>query len=260
MPRKSTCGGVLLALAVLLASFSAAHASRRGATARSPEISRAGELNISLAYNYMNNGQLDVALERALRAERSDPRSALVHAVQGMIYQRLGNGDRAGAAFARADQYGAEEGRIQNMYAAWLCERERYDEAAVHFATAIADPLFQEAPLAMNNAARCRRSAGDLAGAEQHYRQALSRQPENQTALRGLAEVMLSQSQPISARAFLERLQALRELDADELALGIRIEDAAGDARAAARYRQRLQEYQQRHPSGDAPVDDEASP
>ena len=44
----------------------------------------------------------------------------------------------------------------------------------------------------------------------------------------------------LKARAFLQRREAVAPLTAPELALAIEIETAAGDARAAARYRNQL--------------------
>ncbi|MBP6626737.1 MAG: hypothetical protein KA187_04920, partial [Arenimonas sp.] len=95
-----------IALAALLA---AALASCAGADTQAPgedsaanslaEMSSKGQANLSLAQNYLANDQIELALDRANRALRSDPTSSDVQIVLGMVREKMGDLDRAGASY-----------------------------------------------------------------------------------------------------------------------------------------------------------------
>lgn len=249
--RPLLAGGLVL----LLAACAGGTGGTRS-TAAAPEMSSKGLANLQLAQNYLKVGKLDIAIDRANRALRSDPDSADVHVVLGMIRQALNDSARAGEHYKRAAELGPDTGHVLNAYGAWLCERQQYDEADAVFSRAVLDPFYESKAQAYYNAGRCSILAGRLDRAEAPLRKGLELNPDEPALLEQMAHLQYRQGNFLSARAFLQRREALGEVGADMLELGVSIEEAAGDPEAASRYRARLR---QGFP-GHAPVTTEGSP
>jgi len=201
-----------------------------------------GVANLNLAQNYLAAGRLEYALDRANRALRSDPNSADVQVVLGMIRERLGDSSRAGEHFARAAKLDPDSGHVLNVHAVWLCERGRAAEADAAFSRAVKDPFYKSRDQAYFNAGKCALLAGQLDVAERHLRQGLEVAPESPGLLAKMAELQFRQGNYMNARAFYQRRESLGSLSAELLDLASRIEQGAGDTAAAGRYRQRLQD------------------
>ena len=224
----------LLALAV-----TAAPAKSKSSTP--PALSRNGQINLGLAQNYLESNNLEDALDRAKRAVAADPNYGETHAVLGLVYLRIG--DRANAALEldTALKLAPNSGSILNAHGAWLCEQGQFDQADLEFRQALADPFFANPMQAFFNAGKCSQKAGRMPIAESYLRSALSRAPNDPRVLMTLAEVELAQGSWLEARAFAQRRLAVATT-ADALDLAARIEDAAGDKAAAARYRRQRSE------------------
>lgn len=234
MRREAMVVGLVLALA------GCAGGTPKADVAPRDQLSRAGELNLGMAQRYLRKGDPETAIERAQQALRTDPQSAEVYAMLGMIHQSIDQQDRAGTFYERAARLAPNEGNILNIYAAWLCGQGKADEADGLFKRALADPFYKSRGQAAYNAGRCALQAGRPERAEAHLRNALELTPEDPLALEALAELKLAQGDALGARAFLQRREAASAATAEVLALGVRVERAAGDERAAARYQARL--------------------
>lgn len=204
-------------------------------------MSNKGLANLSLAQNYLAAGRLEFAMDRANRALRSDPNSADVQIVLGMIRERLGDTPRAGEHFAHAARLGPESGHVLNVYGVWLCEQGSTAEADALFVRAGKDVFYKSKEQALFNAGKCAIKAGQLDKAEDYLRKGLALAPENGPLLSEMARLQYLRGDYMSARAFVQRREALGGANGDLLNLAANIEQAAGDPAAAARYRQRLQ-------------------
>lgn len=209
---------------------------------RDPEgsMTPAGLANLQLAQSYMARGELEQALSRGRRAERSDPSSPDVQIVLGMIQERAGNAGLAGEHFARAVSLAPNTGHVLNAQGAFLCgtgQREKADEV---LRRAAEDRFFANRELAFFNAGKCAFEAGDKDKAVAYLRQGLELKPQEPRLLELMARVQFSRGEYLAARAFLQRREAIGPAGPEMLELAIRIEEAAGDRDAAARYRGRL--------------------
>lgn len=256
------------ALALVLAIATIAGCSKQGRVievpgyagpaARQPsaakgEMTNGGAINLGLAQQYLQSGQLEMAMDRANRALASDPDVGTVHALLGLIYDRIGDQARATASFQRAVQLAPNTGSVLNAYGTWLCSHGDTAGAAQQFARALADPFFASPGEAHFNAGHCLLKAGQPAQAEVALRRALDEPGSNLGAvLMSLAQASLAQNKLLEARAFVQRRESMGAT-ADVLELAARIEEAAGDTAAAARYRTRLQALQGRPASGGNP-------
>lgn len=239
---RHLCLAAMLSLAAGCASTGAPTSPGASASSAHSAMSNKGQANLSLAQNYLAADQMEYAMDRANRALRSDPNSADVQVVLGMIRQRLDDEARAGVHFAHAAKLAPDAGHVLNMHAIWLCQQEKAAEADALFSRAVKDPFFKAKESAYFNAGKCALKVGQADKAAQYFRQGLALAPQNKLLLTQMAQVQLQRGDAMSARAFYQRRESLGAPTAELFELGARIEDAAGDRAAAARYRQRAQD------------------
>ncbi|MDY0022269.1 type IV pilus biogenesis/stability protein PilW [Arenimonas caeni] len=206
------------------------------------KMSSKGLANLQLAQTYLRQGRLDVALDRASRAQRLDPQSADVQVVLGMIRQALDDQARAGDHFERAVKLAPDAGHVLNVRGVWLCERQRYDEADALFERAVKDPFYEDKAQSYFNAGRCAMLGGRLDRAEAPLRKGLELDPKHPLLLEQMARLQFRQGNFLGARAFFQRREAVGEVGAELLELAASIEEGAGDRAAAERYRARLKQ------------------
>lgn len=228
-------------LALVLLGCVATTAAARKHSDQPAGISQAGQINLGLAQNYYDNGDLESALDRNLRALRSDPGSADVHAMLGLIYDRISQPEKAAAEFGRALALAPNNGAILNIHGVWLCQGGHAAEADAQFVRALQDPFYKQPEQALFNAGKCAFKAGQLPKAEGFLRRSLEKAPDQPEVLMTLAQVEYAEGSYMDARAFIQRRDALGSRP-EVLDLAARIEEGAGDHRAAERYRQRLRD------------------
>lgn len=191
---------------------------------------------VQLGMHYFKEGEYKAALIKLKRALEIDPHSADAHGGIAILYEQLGNLELAGEHYQRAVQANPSDPGLQNNYGAYLCKVDRYQEAEAHFMAAIKDPLYSTPEVAHTNAGICARKNNDMVGAEQHFRAALRFNTKFADALAQMVRLSYDQRNYLSARAFLQRYQIERALDASLLWLAILIEQALGDQASMASY------------------------
>ncbi len=212
--------------------------SRKDANANAKE---AAELQVKLGRGYMEQGELEVAMERLQRALRLDPRSVDAHTMMAVLNERINRPAQAESFYRKAERLAPDNGDVNNNLGAFLCGSGRQREADAYFLKALNDPFYRSPAAALSNAGVCALKAGDTAKAEEYFRRVLTTQPNNATALFELARLSYLKGDALRARAFVQRLEASAPADPVALDLGQRIETRLGDAAAARRYASRLQ-------------------
>lgn len=202
--------------------------------------SAVAQRSINAAQELLDQGDAEAALAEASAAVRADPRNALAHLARSQALEALGRGEEAARDLQRAFTLAPKSGPVLNAYGAWLCRNGRAEEAMQRFVEALADEAYARPAQAMANAGSCAASVGWVERAELNFRAALALAPNDAQSLLGMAKLEHDRGDHLRARAFLQRREALAPLTAPELVLAIAIEEAAGDARAAARYRKQL--------------------
>ena len=231
-----------LVFVVILALVASADISAKKDVVGSKQMSSAGRTNMGLALSYLRSGDLKVALDYANKANRTDSGASEVHTMLGMIYAQINDHGKALQEYQRSVALAPTDGNTLNAYGAYACGQGKYDVADEQFNKAIVDPFYRQQEQSLFNAGKCAKNAGQLAKSEGYLRRALAKAPDHRDSLYMLAEVELAQGAPMDARAFIQRLDSLGAADARTLELAARIEDVAGDARAASRYRQRMRD------------------
>lgn len=226
---------LMLGLLVACASTDRTQVGRKGT-----RNTRAADIQVQLGSSYMQQGKLDLALEKLTRAVQLDPQSAMAHSVLAILFEQIKNDEQARVHYEKSIKLSGGGGDVRNNYGQFLCRRQRFAEADVQFQAALKDPFYKGHAVAATNAGICARNAGDLEKSENYLRAALQQQPGYVPALLPMAAVLQARGQHLNARAFVQRFEAAGAPSAEMFALGIDVEQSLGDRRAAADYRARL--------------------
>ena len=231
---------LLAAAAVLLAAGSGCTTTTTDKS--DEELLKAAETNTALGRQYMDRGQHEIALEKLKRAVGFDKTYSPAHTMLGVLYETIGEIDKAEDEFRLAVRYDPEDGDVNNNLGAFLCRHGNPGEADAYFMAAVEDPFYSTPAIAWVNAGSCALDRGELDKAESYLRQSLDYDKRMGAALLPMADVSYRKGAYLRARAFLQRYEAVAPLSEEGLRLGVSIETALGDEEAAERYRTRLRE------------------
>lgn len=251
MRPERALAAVMFALAIAgLAGCATGGTSRPSSVVDNPVKSdpdnprtKAAKENTELGLGYMRQGKLEVALEKLNKALAADPRHVDAHTVIAVLYEQIGDKAKAEEHYRRAVQLRPRSGNENNNYGWFLCNAlGRHDDSAAYFEKAVADPFYQTPVVALTNAGSCAIKAGRFDVAERDLRLALERDPNQVSALLGMASVLYGRNEFFKARAFIQRYEAVGQASAESLMLGRNIELRLGNASAAVDYTRRLRE------------------
>lgn len=225
----------LAALTISLAGCASSSGRSSGA-----DLARASEINLNLAVEQLRKGNLALAKEKLDRALEQNPRNAAAHSTAGVLYERLGETNKADSHYQRAIALDPKNSEYKNNYAAYLCKRGAYERGEKLALQAAKDLLYRTREAAFFNAGTCARSRGDLTRAGALFRAALEVRPRFAAALLELAEIEYEQQNYLSARGFLERYMEVGRATPASLWLGVQIERALGNTAVEQHYANRL--------------------
>lgn len=201
----------------------------------------AARTHTELAQRYMRQGRLKAALKKLQIAVKFDHDYAPAHTLLAVLYERIGELDKAGAQYRRALDLEPKDGSANNNYGAFLCKKGEHKKSLAYFHKALADPFYQTPDRAWSNAGICAMKIPDDAMAIADFRKALKINPKNADALYRLAAIFYKKNDAFRASAFLQRFDALQHPSPQSLALGYRIATRLGDAEGARTYLEKLQ-------------------
>lgn len=205
-----------------------------------PQTEKASDINLELGIDYFRKGNLALAKEKIDRAVEQNPRNAKAQAAAGLLYDRLNDPKKSETYMEKAVSLDPQNPDILNNAAVMLCKRGEHSKGEKYFVRAAENPLYKTPEVAYLNAGNCARGANDLTAAEAHYRKALSVRPRFQEPLYQMADLEFRKKSYMSARGFIERFLAAGKSTPSVLWLGVQVENALGNATAAANYGQRL--------------------
>jgi type IV pilus assembly protein PilF len=205
---------------------------------KSPED--AATYNARLAIAYMQKGNMAAGREKIEKALDQDPKNPMVHTAAGLIYDRLGDEQRAESHYSTALRLKPDDPEVLNYYGVYLCRKGKVKEGEKLFLKAARNPEYTTPELAYNNAGLCLRSDGQLDGAEKYFKQALAAQPLFGDAMLQLADLNFERGRMTDAQSMVQRYLAGRPASPQILWLGVRIERALGNRAAADTYAKRL--------------------
>ncbi len=245
MRRDRLQGLLVLLLACCLAACGTTDTRRAdgtssGASNKAAARASAAGTNVQLGQGYMEQGRLELAMEKLTRAIEIDPRSTSAHTVIAVLYERISDPVNARIHYKRASELSPRAGDVLNNYGAFLCNQGEYAAADALFVRALADPFYKTPAVAHANRGACAASSGDLQLAEDSLRRSIQLSPNNPDALFSMARVSYLKGDYMSARAFVQRYEATGRAAVDGLLLGYEVEQKLGNVRGANDYRKRL--------------------
>jgi len=202
---------------------------------------KAAVSNTSLGLEYMNRGQYEVALGKLKKAVRADPTYAPGQTVLAALYERIGESELAGKHYKKAYEADPENGDVNNNYGVYLCQNGKPGQAIKHMLAALDDPFYSSPSIALTNAGSCALGEGDYAAADEYLRAALKIEPDLADALMNMSRLSFEQNNYLTARAFMQRYEAVARHGAETLLLAYKIEIASGNAKAANTYKLMLE-------------------
>jgi type IV pilus assembly protein PilF len=230
-------GGLVALLTALLAACASGGIKQDDAATRNEDAAR---IHTELGQKYMQQGKLELALDKLKKALSFDDNYADAHTVIAVLYENIGKLDLAEQNYRRAAELKPTGGNELNNYGAFLCKIGRYAEADGYFQRAVADPFYKTPAVALTNAGTCLVKAGNYTTAEADLRDAVARDPGNAEALFQLASVLYHRGDYFHARAFIQRFEAAGKARPESLLLGRNIELKLGNGDAARGYTRRL--------------------
>ena len=217
-------------------------AARKGSSDLDVAEPSPADVYTRLGIEYMDRGQLDLALENFRHALDLDSRSSEAHHAIAILYRQLEQQHLAAGHLEKAVALRPTNASAQTDHASFLCSKGEYAKAKKHFDIAINTPLYKRPWVAMANAGICAQKAGKIDEAESYLRKALEKQPTFAPALLAMTRISVAKDKAMSGRAFLQRYQSVAKDTAESLALGIEIESELGDQSAVDNYRSELLE------------------
>ncbi|WP_369929107.1 type IV pilus biogenesis/stability protein PilW [Xanthomonas sp. NCPPB 2632] len=231
--------GLLAALALACAGCVAGESGLKPSSA-ADDRAKGAEVHTELGQRYMQDGDLQGAMEKLQKALQFDPKYVPAHTVIAVLYERINDPVNAELHYRKAIEFDPKKGSVNNNLAVFLCKQGRGVEARPFFDRALADPFYETPDLALTNAGTCQMQAKDYPVAEDYFRKALQRNPNNADALYQLADLLYLKNDAFRARAFLQRYEALGKPSPDSLKLGHDIELRLGNGEVAQDYAKRL--------------------
>jgi type IV pilus assembly protein PilF len=240
MTKITKSAGKVLLLLLLGSMLSACASNGETKTGAKSEGRKAAETNAALGRQYIDRKQYEIALEKLKRAVAFDSTYAPAHTLLGVLYETIGENDKAGKEYELAVRHDPDDGNVNNNYAVYLCGQGKYKEADKYFETAMQDPFYTTKYVAAGNAGMCALNNDDLDKAELYLRQSLEFDQKYAPALLPMAQISYRKEDFLRARAFLQRFEAVGEVNAESLYLGYLIESKLGDGKSASQYRENL--------------------
>lgn len=238
--KSAAMAASVVVLAALAGAMAGCVNTTTNRTFGAPDSERAAEINLEIGIDALRKGNLNQAKEKIDRAVEQNPRNSKAQITAGMLYERLGQRDKAETHFAKGLALDPKNPEVQNNYGAYLCQNGKHDRGEKLMIEAATNPLYRTPEVAYLNAANCARNGGDLKRAEDNLRKALAVRPKYGDALYQMAELQYKQTDYLSARGFLERYMEVGRSSPATLWLAVRIERGLGNGAAAKNYAERL--------------------
>lgn len=204
-----------------------------GGRSKNPE--QAANIYADLGLQYMQQGNLELALIKLERSLEIDENHKIANHYIAEVYKQLGNMEIAGEYYKKAVKLDPKNPNILNNYGAFLCSQGQFEKSEIYILRAVNSPRYRTPELAYENLGVCALATKNIDKAETYFRQALAINPSLPSPLYQMALIQFDKNDYLRARAFIERLHSVG-YTRPSLQLAIKVEQALGDSQAVSRY------------------------
>jgi len=201
---------------------------------RDAPVNRISKINLELGIAYMQEEKYVEAMNNLQKAEAHNPDNPAIYSAMALLYDRIGEPEKAESAFEKAINMNEDDSLTRNNFGAFLCAQTRYKEAYKQYQAALDNPLYTTPEYAHTNAGLCAVRSKDYKKAETEFRAALRKNPKFAIALFQMAKLSYSNDRLLQTRAYLQRYDEVAQPGPESLWLGIRVEKKLGDQDAVA--------------------------
>ena len=229
----------LLTVPALLAFFvlGGCISTTEGGFSEEPSPQKALDTRVSLARQYIGEGNWVAAKRNLELAMKINDDNAEIYEAFALVYQSTGEYELAEKNFKKSIRLDKKCSRCRNNYAAFLYSQERYSEAERQLDYVIQDTLYSGRPNAFVNLGLCRIKLFDMQGAEEAFVRALAMDRTNQVALLEVAQIRFDSRDYLTANKYYGTYRAVApQQSARGLLLGIRLARIDDDRDAEASY------------------------
>ncbi len=184
----------------------------------------------------MRKGMYESSLQKLEKALKQDSRYAPAHDAIAVLYEHLGETDKADRHYKRSLSLDGKSPSTLSNYGQFLCRQNKLDRAEAYFNKAVKDPLYRYPEMIYTNAGICANKVPDHRKAEKYFREALKRNPAYLPALKEMIRLSYAQDNFLGARAYIERYEAAGTLTPELLWIAVQTETRLDDKNAASRY------------------------
>jgi type IV pilus assembly protein PilF len=229
----------LVALTMLVSQMSGCVTSPGGSSGGRGDITTASDegearkragIRMELATTYYSQGQYNTALDELKKALAIDPSLPGADEMRALIYDAMGDAERAEASFKQAIATNERNASALHNYAWFLCRKGQYVAADALFERAVSVPSNMTSKTLLARGA-CQVSAGLFPEAEKTLIHSYELDPSNPATAYNLATVLYRRGELERARFYIRRVNNVNvQVTAESLWLAVRIENRLGNA------------------------------
>ena len=228
---------LLPALALVIVVAGGCVSTTEGGFTEDASPQKALEERVSLARQYIGQGNWEAAKRNLQLATEIDPNNAGVYEAFALVYQSTGEYELAEESFKKAIKLDPKLSRARNNFAAFLFSQQRFEEAEKQLDYVVKDTLYSGRPRAFVNLGLCRQQLFDPQGAEEAFTRALAMDRTNRIALLEISQIRFDAGDFKTANTYYDTYKRVaRQQSARGLWLGIRLAQATGDRDAEGSY------------------------
>ena len=204
------------------------------------EGQKRSKIRLELAAGYLDQGQVNVALDEVKQAIAADPRSADAFSLRGLIYMRLNDFGLARDSFSRAMALNPRDGNILHNLGWLACQELRYSESIINFDRALSSPNYVGQSKTFLTKGICLLRSGDEQQAENNFLRSFELDATNPIAIFNLANLLYRRNDLVRSQFYIRRLNANEYANAESLWLATKVEKKLGNAQGVLLFADRL--------------------
>lgn len=198
------------------------------------DLQRSAKYNIQLGIGYLEQGDVERAKDKFLKALKQAPKLPEAHYNIAHFYYLIEERDLADQHFNKAINYSANNeqggyGTACNNYGVFLCQTKQYDKAYEQFSKAIDDPNYADSASAYENAGLCALQSKDKNLAVQYFNDAIKKNPLAGKSLIELSQFSYDKKDYQKAKTYLQRYNQIEKPNKRSLLLNLKLAYSLGN-------------------------------
>ncbi len=187
---------------------------------------KASKINVQLGIGYYQQGNLEMANEKLVKALTQDPNSSQAHYAYAVLQNRFLDKEKTEFHFRKAIDLDPENSEALSNFGAYLCNDGRLEEADKMFMQAVKNPLYKVPEIAYTNAAVCllKFDSQLTEKAKGYYKKALAARNNYPPAVINMAGLIFAEGDYELTKLYLQRYHSVQKPTARSLWLDIRNE------------------------------------